>query len=211
MPVLIDFLNDTCDALLSVDPDGRERLAELEGKVLCIEITLPKLTLYMSPSSAGLNISQHCNADPDVTLTGSAMAFAKLGTGGVDSGVLSDGKVNMQGDAEVGQAFQKILSQLDLDWEALLSRYIGDTPARKVGNIARSLGLRAAQSLDLSRQNTAEFLQEEKRVLVTNLAMERFQNSVDSLRADTDRLEQRILQLKKNLSSQSDPTPPNLD
>lgn len=200
MNALFDCLNRASETLLSVDPDGREKLAQLEGKVLCIEMTVPRLTLYMSPSSAGLEIKQQCDAEADVTLTGSAMAFVKLGTAGIASGVLSEGRITMQGDTETGQAFQKALSQLDIDWEELLARYIGDTPARKVGNVASKFGNWASQSLDLSRQNTAEFLQEEKRVLVTNLAMERFQDSVDKLRADTDRLEQRILRLKKKHS-----------
>ncbi len=190
---------------MSVDPDGKEKLARLEGKVLCIEITIPQLTLYMSPSREGLKINQQCDAEADVTLTGSAMAFVKLGTAGIGSGVLSDGRVTMQGDTETGQAFQKVLSQLDIDWEELLARYIGDTPARKAGNVVRNFGRWASQSLDLSRRNTGEFLQEEKRVLVTNLAMQRFQDSVDKLRADTDRLEQRISRLKKNMQKNLHP------
>ncbi len=204
MSVFFDFLNRTSEVLLSVDPDGREKLATLEGKVLCLEITAPKITLYLIPSKAGLKINQHCEGEPNVTLSGSVMAFAKLGGAGIDSGVLSDGQVKMQGDAESGQAFQKILSQLDIDWEELLSRYIGDTPARKAGNVARHFGDWVAQSLHLSRINVGEFLQEEKRVLVTNPAMQRFQDSVDKLRVDTDRLQQRISRLQKNRSDNTD-------
>lgn len=197
---------------MSIDPDGREKLATLEGQVLCIEITgeqsTPLLTLYLSPSKEGLKINSHCECEPNVILSGSVMAFVKLGSGGVE--MLSDGQVTMKGDAESGQAFQKIFSQLDIDWEELLSRYIGDTPARKAGNVVRNFGDWASRSLDLSRINAGEFLQEEKRVLVTNLAMQRFQDSVDMLRVDTDRLQQRISRLQKNrhLDSSTDPDHP---
>lgn len=203
MNVLVDFLNRTCRTLLEVDPDGRQKLTELEGKVLCIEITVPPLKLYLRPSSEGLEISEKSDTEPDVTLSGSMMAFARLGTSGVESRVLSEGQITMQGDVETGQVFQKILTRLDIDWEELLSRYIGDTPARKVGNVLRDFGSWASESADLSMKNTAEYFQEEKRVLVTNLAMERFQSAVDKLRADTDRLEQRLNILKQNLSSGS--------
>jgi len=203
MNALVDFLNRTCHALLEVDPDGRQKLAELEGKVLCIEITAPPLTLYLKPSSAGMEIMQQFEMEPDVTLSGTVLAFVKLGASGAESRVLSEGQVSMQGDAETGQAFQKILAQLDIDWEELLSRYIGDTPARKAGNVIRDLNNWIAESADLSMKNTTEYFQEEKRVLVTNLAMERFQNSVGKLRADTDRLEQRLHRLKQGLRSES--------
>ncbi len=210
MSVFFNFLNRTSEVLLSLDPDGRENLATLAGKVLCIEmmgLQSPVLTLYLSPSADGMAINSHCDMEPNVTLSGSVMAFIKLGSGGLESGVLSSGQVNMKGDAEIGQAFQKILSQLDIDWEELLSRYVGDTPARKVGNAVRCFGDWASQSLDLSRINAGEFLQEEKRLLVTNLAMQRFQDSVEALRVDKDRLQQRISRLKKNQhSNQGNPS-----
>jgi ubiquinone biosynthesis protein UbiJ len=204
MNALVGLINRACRELLEVDPDGRQKLTALEGKVLCIEITVPQMKLYLKPSSEGFEISENSEAEPDVTLSGSVMAFARLGTSGVGSRVLSEGQVTMQGDAETGQIFQKILAQLDIDWEELLSRYIGDTPARKVGNVLRDFGNWISESTDLSMQNTAEYFQEEKRVLVTNLAMERFQNAVDKLRADSERLEQRVNILKQKLNSDTD-------
>ncbi len=200
MNILFKFLNRTSRVLLELDPDGKEKLLELEGKVLRLEITLPPITLFLVPANGELEILQNYAAEADVTLTGSAMAFAKLGMVGSGSGVVSDGQVNMRGDTETGQAFQQRLSQLDIDWEELLSRYIGDTPARKAGNAARGLSRWAIESLDLSRQNTAEYFQEEKQVLVTGLAMERFEQSVDEIRADVDRLAQRIVRLKQRLT-----------
>jgi ubiquinone biosynthesis protein UbiJ len=73
-----------------------------------------------------------------------------------------------------------------------------------VGNVLRDFGNWISESTDLSMQNTAEYFQEEKRVLVTNLAMERFQNAVDKLRADSERLEQRVNILKQKLNSDTD-------
>jgi ubiquinone biosynthesis protein UbiJ len=204
MNVLVGLLNRACRELLEVDPDGRQKLTALEGKVLCIEITVPPMKLYLKPSNEGIEISEKSETEPDVILSGSMMAFARLGTSGVESRVLSDGQVIMQGDAETGQIFQKILTQLDIDWEELLSRYIGDTPARKVGNVLRDFGSWASESAALSMQNTAEYFQEEKKVLVTNLAMERFQSAVDALRADTDRLERRMNMLRQKRKSELD-------
>lgn len=201
MSALFDLLNQSSKVLLDLDPDGKEKIAELNGKLLCLEVTLPSMTLYLAPTSDGLEILRESDVVPDVTLTGSALAFVKLGGAGVGSGVLSGGQINMKGDAETGQAFQKILSQIDIDGEELLSHYIGDTPARKVGNLFREFGEWATESIDLSRKNTGEYLQEEKRLLVTNLAMERFEKSVDHLRSDVDRLAIRMEQLLQKLKN----------
>ena len=199
MDVFLDFLNRTLKTVLSLDPETAEKLGELEGKTLCLQCSAPDMTLYLCPGPQGLEISQSGDGEADVTLRGSALSFARLGVSGLDSTVVTDTQITMEGDVETGQRFQKILSRMDLDWEELVARYLGDTPARKAGNLVREMGRWASESADLSRQNTAEYLQEEKEILATPLAAERFRHSVNELRADVDRLEQRISTFRHSL------------
>ena len=193
--------------LLSLDPDGREQLVRLKGRIFCLEVTVPQLTLYLIPTDHGLELRQQCDGEPDVTLTGPLSAFIRLARPDSQIDLSANSQINMQGDAEAGQALGKILSRLDIDWEEGLSRLVGDTPARKMGNILRDLNDWAAESVDLSRTDAAEYLQEEKRLLATNLAHERFCNDVNNLRANMDRIEQRVLRLLalKNSSSSENP------
>ena len=127
------------------------------------------VTLYLLPTERGVEFRREVETAADVTLSGSALAFARLGGGGWDgwgaggaNDELSEGRVAIQGDAELGQALQKILGRLDLDWEELLSRWVGDTPARKLANAARGLAGWAEQSFGLSRENAADYLREGK-------------------------------------------------
>ena len=197
MNALYGFLNRVAKVLIDSDPDTKQNLAALDGKVLCLDITSPQFTLYLLPGQHGVQIVENCDSEPSVTLSGPLPAFVRLATGGADSGVLSDGQVTMKGDADTGQAFQRVVSQLDLDGEELLSNYVGDTPARKIGNLARYLGQWAARTGSLSAENVADYLTEEKQVLVTPVAMERLENSINQLRADVDRIEQRLSKLTK--------------
>lgn len=203
MTILFDFLNRAALTALEIDPDSSNQLKGLEGKVLCIELTAPTQTIYVIPEKQdegiSLRIMESWDGECDVVLTGNALAFARLATGGLDSGVMGEGQVTLKGDAEVGQQFQRFLNSIDLDWEELIARYIGDTPARKAGNIIRELGDWASESADLSKSNFAEYLQEEKRILPTNLAMERFEENVNDLRADVERLEQRVSRMINSL------------
>lgn len=203
MTLLFDLLNRSSQTLLDLDPDSREMFGQLQGKVICIDVTFPAMTLYLMPGESGLEFHEEYEGDADVTLRGSAFAFAKLSGQGVASGVLSEGQIHMQGDAETGQAFQKIMSRLDLDWEELLSNYVGDTPARKIGNVVREFSGWAKQSADHSRENVADYFQEEKKLLVTSVAMKRFTEQVDTLRADVDRLQQRLNSLADKLQKAS--------
>ena len=191
---LLNLLNAAAEYILDLDPDGKRALAQLQGSVFCVEITAPPLTLYLLPSEQGLTFRREVESPPDVTLSGTALALAALARPGASVG---GGAVSVRGDAELGQSLRKILAELDLDWEELLSRHIGDTPARKAGNILRRLAGWAEDSLDLTRANAADYLAEEKRLLATGLAIERFDQSLDRTRADVDRLERRVQRLAR--------------
>lgn len=192
--ILLDILNGAAGALINLDPDGKQKLAELRGKVFCLEVSAPPIKLYLLPTERGIEFRRGAEA-ADVTLSGSVSAFVRLGRAA--GGGSPEDRVAVHGDAELGQALQKILGQLDIDWEELLSRYVGDTPARKLGNAARGLAGWAEKSLDLARENTADYLREEKRILVTNPAMERFDQALNRTRADVDRLTRRVERLQR--------------
>ena len=204
MSIIHELLNQASSALLETDPDGKKDLQKLSGKVICIELTTPQIVLYLEPGVGGIQISENSLTEPDVTLTGTLSAFVRLGTAGAKSGVLSSGQVSMRGDVDTGQAFQKVLSRLDIDLEELLSGYIGDTPARKAGNLVRELGKWATESIELSKENLADYLKEEKRILPTIVAAQRFESNVNILRADVDRTEQRLGRIKKRVEQYRD-------
>ncbi len=205
--LVLDLLNAATSALIDLDPDGKQKLTQLRGKVFCLEVTAPAIKLYLLPNEHGMEFCRNVDestAPPDVTLRGPASAFARFGRGGD----LKLNRLTIDGDAELAQALQKILGQLDLDWEELLSRYFGDTPARKFANAARGLAGWAEKSLDLTRENTADYLREEKRILVTNPAMTRFDKTLNRTRADVDRLTKRIARLDDMMNTMQQKTKP---
>ena len=106
----------------------------------------------------------------------------------------------MEGDVEAGQALQKILAGFDFDWEELIARVVGDGPAHQFGNFVRDTVQWGANSVDLTRENVADYLKEEKRILPSEAAMRRFEQGVDALRSDVDRISQRIEALRRNAS-----------
>ena len=207
MDALTSLVERLSRSLLDLDPDGREKLAGLKGRIFCLEVTAPKITLYLIPDDRGLGLASECDGEPDVTLTGPLSAFMRLARPEARGNLSTDARISLRGDAEAGQALGKALSRLDIDWEEGLSKLIGDTPARKTGNILRDLNQWAVESVELSRSAVAEYLQEEKQLLATNLALERFCKEVNDLRADVDRVEQRTLRLLalKNGSSADNP------
>ncbi len=195
--LLFDWLNRAVRAALSTDPDTAAAFGALAGKVYRIDITAPTLTLFLVPEPDGFALAPESDVAPAVTLSGSLSAFARLATRGSESGALTDGQVTLAGDAEAGQALQRLLARFDFDWEELIARAVGDLPARKVGNALRGATGWARESADLSRENLADYLTEERRVLASGAALRRLEAAVSELRADTDRLAARLGRLSR--------------
>ena len=187
-------LEELSNRLLRLDGTTLRRLGALDGEVIHLQFTQPVADLYLFPSESGLRMLAHYVGTPAVTLTGTFAAFVKLGlnTRGHTTTAFFSGAIAISGNVELGQRFQRILAQIEIDWEEQAARVLGDVVAHQLGNWVRGgMNLGREVIVSLSR-NTKEYLQEEARMLVSRAQLEIFLTDVDKLRADVDRLAQRI-------------------
>lgn len=194
MTLITTVIEEFGNRLIRLDPDTLVRLGELHGKVIRLELVGPSKTLYILPSAAGLRLLAAHDAEPDVTLRGEVPVFTRLAFGG--SGATHAGELQIGGDIELGQRFQRVLREIDIDWEEHASRLVGDVLAHRLGRVARRARAWQAQTAHTLGMDVSEYLQEESRVLPTRREVEAFLNAVDGLRARAERLEQRVARLR---------------
>lgn len=190
---LLDGAQVLFNRLLVYDPDTQQRLHALAGKVICLELRDAPLRLYVLPTATGVELCGAHDGAVDVTIAGSAAVFARLLSARGRTPVA--GELQISGDIELGQRFQRIVRGLDIDGEEMIARLVGDLPARQLGNAfraARAWALHAGTTLE---RDAVEYLQEEVRVLAKREQVAAFLSGVDRVRADVDRLEQRIKRL----------------
>lgn len=181
---------------LSLDAGAMQRFSQLEGHIIAIEIIGLQQTLFLFPSADGFLVLSEFDGEADATISGSPLALAKLGLSKDSRDVLFSGEISIKGDTRLANQFNKLLSQLDIDWEELLSKSIGDIAAHKVSNVVRDVGQwlkRSSQSVSL---DTGEYIQEEIRLSPSNAELRRFISQVDELREAADRLAARVQILK---------------
>lgn len=192
-----DALERTVNRLLALDPEARGRLAALEGKLVEIDVRAPAIRFYVEPGADGLRLRPVAGREPDTVISGPALALVRTGLRRDPRGpALAEG-VRISGDAQAGAALQAILQELDIDWEEQLSRVVGDIAAHQIGNVARGLDRWLRAGAESLRQDLGDWLREESRLLADHQDTERFLHGVDVLRADVDRLEQRIERLRR--------------
>ena len=195
--LILSGLETALNQILRLDPDVIAGLAELSGKVIGVELRGLNLRFSLIPEPWGLRLIPGHAHKVDVMVCATPVALGRL----VRGAKAVNEEIDIQGDMDLGRAFQALLGSIDIDWEEQLSRITGDVVAHQFG---RSLGRFLAwgqKAADTLAMNASEYLQQESRDLPPRRVVEQFMDAVDTLRADTDRLEARIRRLQRGKNS----------
>lgn len=174
---------------LSLDVKGAERLSTLDGKSVRLELKGLGIDLYFEGHGERLAVSAQSISTPHTTITGTPAALLAMA---VPDWRAPDSGVQITGDAGAAQALEKLLRQIDPDWQALLVEHLGPVWGHQLWRVlADSLegGGRAAET---AADQTARFLREESGLLVTREEVGEFTHEVDELREAVDRIEARV-------------------
>ena len=197
------LLGDAITRFLRLAPDSQQYLTPLVGKVIALQFAPFTWRLYLAPSDSTITVLPSLGVEPDVTFTGSPWAFARMGLGGSPRRALFAGEVVVEGDMNVARRFQNLFEKLDIDWESLLARLVGQGIAARFADGLRSSHAWRVETVEALQLNLVEYLQEESRELPAAFEAEVFYADVDMLRADCDRLEARVLRLEGKAGGQS--------
>lgn len=193
--MFLDLIQAAGDRVLKLDPETLGRLGELQGKVVHIELTGPDLNLYLIPSEHGIEIVRQWQGEVALKLRGSPLTFTRLLSTGSDSTMFTNGEVDAEGDIEVGQRLSHILRQADVDWEEVVSRFVGDIPAHQLGNLVRDAAAWTRHARAKFSRDASEYLQEEIRQLAPRACVDALLSDIDTLRSDVERLQNRVVRL----------------
>jgi len=184
--------------LLQLDPETRAHLGELQDKIIRLRLgNAEPIELYVLPSTSGVQLRETHERPPDVTLSGDVPVFARLTLRRFVPEIVAAGEVQISGDIDLGRRFQHILEKIDVDWEEPAARVLGDVAAHQLGNAVRSLARWSRQALRTLGQDTAEYLQEESRLLPLRSRTAALRQAVEAMHAETDKLEARIVRLRE--------------
>jgi len=172
------------------------RLQTLQGKLICLHISNPDLWLYFLPTADSVRVTTSYDAEPDVTIHGSALALMRLSAAEDSGKAMLEQGIKLEGDMALGNRFSQILREIDIDWEELLSRAVGDVLAHQMGQVVHNAKGWLDSSAHAMRLNTQEYLQEEVRVLPADAEIRHYLDAVDTLRMDVDRLDARLKRLE---------------
>lgn len=193
MPLSI-LLQQGISAALQLDPETKQSLSKIDGKVIRVEMTAPAITFHLSIADQNVDVMGQFDAEPDTTITGSANALLSLRSA---NDALYKGDVKISGDMQTGEKLRHIIEAIDIEPADVLAPITGDTIAHQLGRAGKQFGLWANDAGNSFKRNSSEYLQEEAKLLAPNSEIKRFCSNVEDLNEATERLDARIAQLEK--------------
>ena len=182
---------------LAYDPAVKEKLAKLAPKVLAIEISKPKLTIFVL---FGEQVSlQRYHEQSDARLTGDLSAFLNLASHEDKHAALMKSDIQIQGSSQLALALADASSQLKIDWEAMIADITGPVVAHVIGNKIRGLNNWFKKTSQKVKDDSVEYIRDEIQITPHKLEGESRFSDIHKLKIDTDRLEARVARLQKRL------------
>lgn len=169
-----------------------DKLAAFDGKVIKLDITGINKELFMFPGKDGIQVRTKYDGAADTVLRGSPISLFKMGLASNVANLLLNGEVEISGDTRLGHQFKNVFSQMDIDWSEPLASLLGDSMAYQLQQTGKKVNVWGKQTVNSVSESISEYLQEESRDLVTETELQIFNDAVDTLREDVDRLQAKI-------------------
>ncbi len=187
-----DKISRAVSELLISDDGTAERLSGLDGRVIALSIKNTDLSAFVAPSAKGIRLLGKYEGQVDVQVTGRISDFIAYARASKRGDSIGAGRIEISGDLSTAESVQALLSELHIDWEDILSRYIGDVGAHQAGRFFRSLASFGRKASERLEQDLSEYLQIEAHVLPTRRDADGLGRAVFILTDDVDRFEARV-------------------
>ena len=198
--MLLKLVNNALQKYLDSDPEIAKKLDQFEGKRLLMHLTDINKKFLVTPVASGITVSEcveedNTTASFDTSIQSNTINLLRMAMGSDYQAMLKNNALKVEGDVELANQLRSIFMQVDIDWEEVASKYVGDTVAYQLGLFVNKFKSYKNRSVENFRLDVSEYLQEESRMLPTKVEIDRFMNDVDSLDANLQRLEARVERL----------------
>jgi len=192
-------LEQALNRALNLAPAARAELEKLDDCVFALQCTSPEIDVYLQTQEQGIRLMGYCDMPVTTSVRGAVSDFTELATATDPTATLINGNLELEGDSGPLIELQKILANLDIDWEAPLVERLGDVAGHQLAQALRSMfGWGQATAKSLARQ-LGEFIHEEARLTPPKLELEDFYHDVHELGQRVERLAARATRLRKQL------------
>ena len=198
---LLATIETALNAWLALDGATLPKFNNMQGKIICLHISGLELKLFFLPDQNDIAVMGHYTGIPDTTIKGAPMTLMHLGASTHSGKALLDSNASIEGDTHLGAEFSRILSEIDIDWEDIMSQLVGDSIAYQAGQLVSGSTNWLKEKHQTIQSKTTEYLTEDAQLTPAEAEVNHYLDQVDELRMSVDRLEARINNYIKDVTN----------
>lgn len=194
-------LETAINTALKLDAASLAKLSALAGDVFHLECTNPELDIYLLPQTDRVQLAAQWEGNVTAGLTGTREDYIELLKSKDPAATLINGNMRVIGDSKALLRLRDIAADLELDWEAPLTRAFGDIIGHQVARSLRfgsRLFIDAASSL---QRQVSDYMQEENPWLTKRWQFEQFKQEITEIDSRTSKLTQRAEKLRQSFEA----------
>ncbi len=205
--LLPQVLTATLEALINkallLNQNKQLPINAIFGKTLTLkiaELTFP-LSFTVSAQSVQTKIVvSRLTECSDCTVLTSFSTLKKLKADQQLTQLIKQGELDVLGDVKIAQQFAAIAQSLEIDWQTEVAKNIGDVPTHKILKFGNKITKVVAKQSTQLTADMGEYIVHEKRLVVTNSQIKRFNQQVSDVSNKVDKINHRINKLFSQLS-----------
>lgn len=196
-------LENAINKLILLDEQTGQRLSEIDGRFISLEITDLDLKLHFHIQAPKILLMTEFLGDADTVITTNSKTITEMGFQKLTGNETSlHGKLEITGNIEVGQSFKSVLDSLNIDWEEHLSHIAGDVVAHQFFRAAHKFSTWGKETWQHFTQDSSAWLTDEQQLSPHKQEIENFTRQVNKTRNDVERIAARIKRLQHHLEQQ---------
>ena len=185
---------------LKYAPKTQADLAKLTGQSIKIVIHQPEFALTCLLGYP-IKLQSIAECKPNASIEGSMSDYLTIVSSDDPAIALINGDLTIGGDSRLLQQLQRLLGELDIDWEAPIAEVTGDVVGHQIGRSLRGILAWGRTSRASIERQLKEFIIEEARLSPSEAELCDFYDDIRRLQQTIDRVDAKI----KRLSRRRDP------
>ena len=159
--------------------------------VMCFHFSSHKIDVLADEAGEYASMPSDLN-DEQCWVSISLFALDKLKQNNQMTRLIKTGQLDFAGDLSILQAVSGLFTKIDLDFEEVLSFYIGDPLAYQFNTAGKNILAHANSQISLLTNTLSDLALDEKPVGVRKIMLINFSDEVNQLHADTERFEAKL-------------------
>jgi ubiquinone biosynthesis protein UbiJ len=187
------------NSALEYDPISAKALTQMNGQIIRIDSTMPPISISIEPADQGVKLHSERQEDNAVTVEGTLVSMVGVALSSKESMSFSGTGVKVSGNLDTLNQLNKIIGNLDIDWEGALAQIIGDLPAHLFAKTVRNSAAFKTEATARATSAIVEVAQEEFKLTPSKNEFETIGPQIRRLSSDVDRLTARVKKFQLKL------------